>query len=214
VAAQGIWSRLAALDVNHGFLPRAVVGSTFGERNGCFGATIALRRTTLDAIGGFAAVADALADDHALGAAVRRLGLKVVLSPYIVDNIMAEPSLAALFRHELRWVRTIRMISPAGFIGSVVTQPVILALAALALGVPWLAGLAMLGGALACRVAMIRMIDHALRLPVTPLWLVLPRDLLSFVVFAASFFTRKVAWRDRTFRIGRNGQLLDGDRPA
>jgi ceramide glucosyltransferase len=214
VAADGLWSRLAALYVNHGFLPQAVVAAAFGERNGCFGATIALRRTTLDAIGGFAAVADALADDHALGAAVRRLGLRVVLSPYIVDNIMAEPSLAALFRHELRWVRTIRMISPAGFIGSVVTQPVILALAALALGMPWLAGLAMLGGALACRVVMVRMIDHALRLPVTPLWLVLPRDLLSFVVFAASFFTRKVAWRDRTFRIGRNGQLLDGDRPA
>jgi ceramide glucosyltransferase len=214
VAAQGVWSRLAALHVNHGFLPQAVVAATFGERNGCFGATIALRRTTLEAIGGFAAVADALADDHALGQAVRRLGLRVVLSPYIIDNIMAEPSLAALFRHELRWARTIRMIAPAGFIGSVLTQPMVLALGALALGVPWLAGLAMLGMALLCRAVMIRMIDHALRLPVTPLWLVPLRDLLSFVVFAASFFTRRVAWRDRTFRIGRKGQLMDGDRPA
>jgi ceramide glucosyltransferase len=137
-----------------------------------------------------------------------------VLSPYIVDNIMAEPSLAALFRHELRWARTIRMIAPAGFIGSVLTQPMVLSLGALALGVPWAAGLAMLGVALLCRAVMVRMIDHALRLPVTPLWLMPLRDLLSFVVFVASFFTRRVAWRDRTFRIGRKGQLMDGDRPA
>jgi ceramide glucosyltransferase len=214
VAAPGIWSRLAALHVNHGFLPQAVVAASFGERNGCFGATIALRRTTLDAIGGFAAVADALADDHALGQAVRRLGLRVVLSPHIVDNVMAEPSLAALFRHELRWARTIRMIAPAGFVGSLVTQPLVLTLSAVALGVPWPAGLGMLGAAILCRLATVRMIDRALRLPATPLWLVPPRDLLSFVVFAVSFFTRRVAWRDRTFRVGRKGQLLDGDRAA
>jgi ceramide glucosyltransferase len=90
----------------------------------------------------------------------------------------------------------------------------VLSLGALALGVPWAAGLAMLGMALLCRVVMVRMIDHALRLPVTPLWLMPLRDLLSFVVFVASFFTRRVAWRDRTFRIGRKGQLMDGDRPA
>ena len=62
---------------------------------------------------------------------------------------------------------------------------------------------------------MVRMVDRALALAPTPLWLIPGRDLLSFAVFVASFFTRTVAWRDRTFRIGRNGRLiLDGDRPA
>jgi ceramide glucosyltransferase len=214
VAVDGLWSRLAAQHINHGFLPQAVVAALLGKRYGCFGATIALRRETLDAVGGLGAIADALADDYALGAAVRRLGLKVVLSPYIVDNIIAEPSLGALFRHELRWARTIRLIAPAGFIGSVVTQPMILALAALAMDVTPSAGGALLAAALLCRALMVRMVDRALRLPSTPLWLVPGRDLLSFAVFAASFFTRRVAWRDRTFRIGPKGQLLDGDRPA
>ncbi len=215
VAAGGLWSRLAALHVNHGFLPQVLVAERLGGRSGCFGATIALRRDTLAAIGGFAAIADTLADDHALGAAVRRLGRAVVLSPYIVDDVIAEPSLGALFRHELRWARTIRSIAPAGFLGSVVTQPVVLALAALALGAQPRAAAAMLLVALACRGLMVRMVDRALRLPQTPLWLVPGRDLLSFLVFAASFFTRTVAWRDRTFRVGRKGRLiLDGDRPA
>ncbi|HJT06781.1 MAG TPA: bacteriohopanetetrol glucosamine biosynthesis glycosyltransferase HpnI [Stellaceae bacterium] len=212
--AGGVWSQLACLHVNHGFLPQALVAQSLGERTGCFGATIALRRDTLGAIGGLTAVADALADDHALGAAVRRLGLKLVLSPHLVDNVIVEPSLAALFRHELRWALTIRSIAPAGFVGSVVTQPMILALLAMALGA-WPAGAAMLAAALACRWVMVRTVDRALRLRPSPFWLLPARDLLSFAVFVASFFTRTVAWRDQTFRVGPKGRLiLDGDKPA
>jgi ceramide glucosyltransferase len=208
VSTGGLWSQLACLNINHGFLPQALVAQALGERNGCFGATIALRRDTLDAAGGFAAIADALADDHALGAAVRRLGRKIVLSPFIVDDVVAEPSLAALFRHELRWSRTIRAVAPAGFAGSVLTQPMALALLALALGVLPQPALAALALALASRSVMVRLIDRALRLPATPLWLMPARDLLSFVVFIATFLSRTVAWRDRTFRIGPDGQLI------
>lgn len=215
VSAGGFWSRLACLNINHGFLPQALVAAALGERNGCFGATIALRRDTLEAAGGFAAIAESLADDHALGAAVRRLGRKVALSPHVLDTVVAEPSLAALFRHELRWSRTIRAIAPAGFMGSVLTQPMALALGALGLDVMPLTAAAMLALALGCRAVMVRMVDRAMRLPRTPLWLMPVRDLLSFVVFVASFLSRTVAWRDRTFRVGRDGQLiLDGDRPA
>jgi ceramide glucosyltransferase len=212
VSAGGFWSQLACLNINHGFLPQALVAAALGERNGCFGATLALRRDTLEAAGGLAAIADSLADDHALGSAVRRLGRTVVLSPHVVDNIVRESSLAGLFRHELRWSRTIRAIAPVGFVGSVLTQPVVLALAALALGVMPLPAAAMLALALGCRAAMVRMVDRALRLPATPLWLMPARDSLSFVVFVASFFSRTVAWRDRTFRIGPDGQLIPGRR--
>jgi ceramide glucosyltransferase len=206
ISAGGLWSQLACLNINHGFLPQALVAAAVGERNGCFGATIALRRDTLDAVGGLSAIAHSLADDHALGAAVRRLGLGVVLSAHVVDNVVAEPSLAALFRHELRWSRTIRAIAPAGFAGSILTQPMVLALLAL-VAAPRPAA-AVLALALVSRAAMVRMIDSALRLPATPLWLMPLRDLLSFAVFIASFLSRTVAWRDRTFRIGRDGQLI------
>jgi ceramide glucosyltransferase len=212
VSAGGFWSHLACLNINHGFLPQALVAAALGERNGCFGATLALRRDTLEAAGGLAAIADSLADDHALGAAVRRLGRKVVLSPHVVDNVILEPSLAALFRHEVRWSRTIRAIAPTGFVGSVLTQPMVPALAALALGVTPLPAAAMLTLALGCRAVMVRMVDRALRLPATPLWLVPVRDVLSFKVFIATFFSRTVAWRDRTFRIGPDGQLIPGRR--
>lgn len=215
ISGGGLWSDLAASQINHGFLPQILVAQAFGHKQGCFGATIALNRATLDDIGGFAALEDELADDYALGAAVRGLGRRVLLSPHIVDNVIVEGGIAELFRHELRWARTIRALAPMGFALSIVTQPVILAAFAVATGAQPQASLIALAASLAWRCATVRIIDRALRLPPTPLWKVPVRDVLSFSVFVASFFARTVAWRDSTFRIGPKGQLLiDGDRPA
>jgi ceramide glucosyltransferase len=207
-SAGGLWSDLASLHINHGFLPQAVVGERLGQGAGCFGATMALERATLAAAGGFERLADMLADDHALGQAVRGLGKRVALSPYLVDDIVAEPSILALFRHELRWARTIRLVAAAGYVGSVVTYPVPLATLALCLAAAPRASAAVLLLALLVRAAAGRRIDRALRLKAAPLWLLPVRDLLSFGVFIASFLGRSVAWRDRRFRIGPEGQLI------
>lgn len=207
LSAGGLWSDLASLHINHGFLPQAVVGEAIGRGAGCFGATMAFSRSTLAAIGGFEALADRLDDDHALGRAVRALGRRVELSPYLVDDIVAESGFIHLFRHELRWGRTIRLVAAAGFAGSAVTFPVPLALIALCLGGAWPAA-GMLLIALLVRALTARRIDRALRLKPAPLWLLPIRDLLSFAVFLASFLGRSVAWRDRRFRIGPGGQLI------
>src|SRR6185369_7727355 len=82
--AGGVWSTLGAMFINYEFLPAVLVGRLTGAGDGCFGATLALRRDTLERVGGFAPFRDQLADDYALGEAVRRLGRKVVLSPYLV----------------------------------------------------------------------------------------------------------------------------------
>lgn len=204
----GLWSRLAAMFVNHGFLPSALIGERMRPGDACFGATMALRRDTYAAIGGFAALRDQLADDYALGAAVRRAGQRVVLSPHLVDTTMGDADLAALITHELRWARTIRLLAPLGFAASIVTQPLALALVAtLALGAPAIM-LAVLVISLVCRLAMVRIVDRALALPATELWLVPLRDMLSFAIFIASFLNNRVAWRDSKFRIAADGRLV------
>src|SRR5215469_9240117 len=210
-AGTDFWSRIACLHINHGFLPEAAVGELMHAGDGAFGATLALSRTTLDAIGGLAAIADRLADDHAMGAAVRRLGRPITLAPVIVDNIVFEPGFGALLRHELRWARTVRLVAPAGYAGSVITHPVALAvLAVLIHPMPW----SFYGviAAFLVRIGTVWLNDRALRVDRTPLYLVPLRDGLSFAVFVASFFAQSVAWRDRRYRIARGGRLiLDGD---
>jgi ceramide glucosyltransferase len=115
----------------------------------------------------------------------------------------------------MRWARTIRLVAPWGFAGSILTQPVAVAALAVALGALPLAAPTMLIVAFLCRCGTVRGIDRELGLQPSSLVLLPFRDLLSFAVFVASFFARKVAWRDRVFRVGSDGAMtLDGDRPA
>ncbi|MFN3075813.1 MAG: bacteriohopanetetrol glucosamine biosynthesis glycosyltransferase HpnI [Alphaproteobacteria bacterium] len=203
-----LWSTLGAAWINIGFLPSVLVGRIVGGVDGCFGATMALERTRLEEIGGFEALKDHLADDYALGVAVRRLGLKVVLAPCIPDHLVTESDGRELFLHELRWSRTIAAIAPVSFAASVVTHPVVLCILALAfLGFSPLA-LTVLAVALGGRFITQRWICRTLGLERFPAWLIVPRDILSFVTLVGAFSGRSVTWRGREFRIGRDGLLL------
>jgi ceramide glucosyltransferase len=208
----GIWSRLGALHINFGFLPSALLGETLGTGGGCFGATIALRRAVLEKIGGLAVVRDELADDHRIGAAVRDAGFATELSPYLVETSVSEKSFDCLWRHELRWARTVRLMAPMGFAGSVVTHAVaIAAFAALISGLS-LTSLWFLAMSCVLRWASAGVIARVLALPTAGLWLLPLRDLLSFAVFIGSFCGRNVSWRDQLFRIEPSGRIVvDGD---
>jgi ceramide glucosyltransferase len=214
----GLWPRLGAMHVNYGFLPSALVGEWTRPATACFGATMALNRATLTAINGFLPLRDQLADDYALGAAVRQLGKRIVLSPHLVDTVVSEQSFGDLMRHELRWTRTIRLLAPVGYAASIITHPVALAFVAVALSAfspnlfaPMAAVLAL---ALACRLVMVGVVARALHLPLVPLLLVPLRDLLSFAVFVASFLGNSVKWRDRSFRVAADGRLVARGDPS
>jgi ceramide glucosyltransferase len=211
---RGVWSRLGALFINYGFLPSVLVGQLIGARPGCFGATIALSRATLERAGGFDGLSDTLADDYALGMAVRRLDLAVVLSPYVVDAVVHEPGYDHLIQHELRWGRTIRTIAPAGFAASAVTHTVPLALAAVVLSGGALATLAALSIAAAARVRLCRVTDRALGLAPAPLWLMAIRDGLSLAVLMASFCGKKITWRGHALRVAAGGRLIADGEPT
>jgi len=209
-ADAGFWSALAAQYINHGFLPQALLGERLKPGIGCYGAGIAMERETLEAIGGFAAVSDALADDYALGEGVRKLGKRLMVAPLLLDNWLVEGSVADLFRHELRWLLTIRSVAPSGHAGLLLTHPVALALIAAVVGAPSPISLLGLPVALLVRFGMVRAVDHALGLERTPLWRVPVRDLISFAVYVASFFAKTVAWRDHQFEVSRQGRLIGG----
>jgi ceramide glucosyltransferase len=215
IPGRGLWSQLAALHINYGFLPSAVMGEALNVGGGCFGATIALRRDVLSRIGDFTRLRDELADDHRIGAAVRNLGLSTVLSRYIVENHVTEPSFSDLWQHEVRWARTTRLMAPVGFAGSVVTHTIVLpALVTLAFG----AGAAAWGFvllSLLLRWLSAAIVAYRLDLPRTGLWLLPLRDVLSFAVFLSSFFGRNVRWRDHVFRIESGGRMrIEGDEAA
>ena len=210
--AGGLISALGCAAINYTFLPSVLVGRMIGTEAGCFGATMAIRRETLELVGGLPALVNQLADDYVLGALVRQAGLKVVVSRYVIKNVVLEPDLATLARHELRWQRTIRSITPLGFAASIIIYPVGLSLLALPLtgfaAGAWL----IFAASLAVRLSLVYTCRAALGLTPLSVALVPVRDTLSFVLFIASFLGQRVTWRDSSFQVRHGGELtLEGD---
>jgi ceramide glucosyltransferase len=204
-------SALGSAFINFGFLPSVLIAGLVGADTGCFGASIALRRETLEAVGGFPALADQLADDYVLGRLVRKLGLKVTISSHVVANVLMETDLASLFAHELRWQRTIRSVTPAGLAASAVTNPVALALLSLPVQGGSASAWALLAAALAARWALVRAGSRWLGLAPLPLALLPLRDALSLLILAASFCGQRVTWRGHAFQVDQRGMLrLEG----
>ncbi len=209
---KGLWPRLAAISTNTHFLPNAVVAMTLGLARPCFGATVALRRDTLNRIGGFAPLADCLADDYALGEAVRATGQEIVVAPELVGHVCVHRNAGELLRHQIRSARTIRGIDPVGYIGSIITNPLPFAL----LG--WLCGAG--GGALALaaavmlRSALCFAIEKVYRLPRQPYWLVPLNDALELAIYLASFFGGKISWKGYRYRVMSGGTLIQDSHPG
>lgn len=206
VPAQGVGSQLLAQHVNEGFAPAVLVAQRLGPNTFCGGATLALRRSTLDAIGGFPALADHLADDYLLAARARALGLRTVLSPYLVDTLVREDSPAGAYRHALRWARTIRSVQPLGQAFSFLTYPLPLALFGALVGGG--AGLAILGLALALRITLHLAANRALG-GTSPrgAWTFWAADLAGVAIWLHALLGRQVRWRQESYSIRADGRM-------
>jgi ceramide glucosyltransferase len=208
IAAEGLWARMAAVAIDSRFLPSVLVGLRLGIARPCFGSTIALTASVLRRIGGFRAFADYLADDNAMGEAVRRAGMQVAIPPLLVMHACTERTFADLWHHELRAARTIRLVAPWGFVGSVVTHPVALGVVgALAVGFDRVS-LGVLAAAIACRLVLQARVDHTLPSPRPRWWLGLLVDLLAFAAFVTSFFITRVSWRGHRYKVLSDGTLI------
>ena len=208
----GLLARLAAMAIDYHFLPGVLFGLSLRLARPCFGSTIALNREMLARIGGFEAFADHLADDNAIGEAVRRTGARVVIPTLVIDHACTMRSPGELLHQELRWARTIRAVDPLGFLGSVVTHPLPFALLAVAMGGLGgdlgLLGPVIVAAALLSRLVLQRQVDHLLG-AAEHRWRLGPvRDLLSFLVFVASLFGGAISWRGHRYRVGRGGILI------
>jgi ceramide glucosyltransferase len=195
-------SLLGANQINYSFLPGALLARRLGRQD-CLGVTMALTKTVLADVGGLSAVANNLADDQVLGRLVIERGYKLTLAQLVPATTVPEADFEALFRHELRWARTIRALVPVPYAASVLQ--ISLAWGALAVlfsgGAIW--AWVLLVAVLTARVLAARRIDVALRLPPSSgPWLFLLRDSLSTLIYIASFTGSRVDWR---------GQMMQAD---
>lgn len=206
----GLWSRLGAMGLSYRFLLDVGFATALVPGSGaCMGSTIAMRRATLSAIGGFAPFRDVLADDHAIGRAVREQGLAIAVPPLLLTHACDEPCFSALWRHELRWAATVRGVtSAAAYAGSIITLPLPLAV----LGTPFhpVIGTAMIIAAFAVRAGSAMRVDAMAAAKTGSKWLLPARDVLSLAIFLASYAVRSVDWRGTRLTMSPNGRIDPG----
>ena len=207
VPRRGLWSLLGSMFINDWFIPSVRVAALSGSRAFAFGVTIALRRQVLAGIGGFAAIANQLADDYRLGELTRARGLRTVLSAVVVETCVDERSCGDLLRHELRWLRTIRAVRPLGYGLSFITFSVPAALLGCAISRgAWPAIVLLAITALGRIVLHVRVRGTASGIARD--FALLPlREALSLLLWAWGFVTRQVRWRDDRYRVTRDGSV-------
>jgi ceramide glucosyltransferase len=210
-----IASILGAMCLTEQFGPSTLVSDLIEPAEYMFGSTMAVRRDVLAAIGGIEALGDHLADDFALGRLVTQLGYRVAVAPYVVVNVVAEPSVRALVEHEIRWARTIRAIKPWNYPGIVLTYPLPLALAHLAVARDKRVAFALVALALMLRIAVADAAHAAFgsqKRP--PRWLIPLRDAIGVLVWARGLRGRSVRWRGNALRVAAQDRLEQGEQPA
>lgn len=201
----GVWSRISALAMSHTGLPNMVMALATSIAQPCLGSTIAMRRETLEAIGGFARFSDVLADDYAIGEAVGALGLDVTVPPFVLTHACAHRSFAELWHQHLRWSATIRGVAPMRHLGSGITHG--LGFAVLAVPFVPLPGAILVGLALTVRLLTARTVGRIAGVRQRFSLLLPLADMLEFAAFIASFATSGIDWRGNRLTIAQKGRI-------
>jgi ceramide glucosyltransferase len=210
IANATLGSRLESLGISTDFAAGVLVAQTVenGIRFG-LGSTLAFRRRDLQAIGGFEALVDYLADDYQIGSRIAALGLKVKLSDVVVDTFLPCYTLRGFFDHQLRWARTVRDSRFWGYVGLGLTFGLPWALLALIFsrGAAWawalLACTAVMRFAVAIVFGKYVLKD---RQAMRSLGLIPVRDLVAMLVWIVSFAGHRIVWRGDHFSL-QNGKL-------
>lgn len=202
-------AKLEALHIGVTFLPQVVVARRFLDMHFALGATVAFRKSDLEASGGWHAIGAYLADDNRLALQLSEAGKRVVLSHQVVDVYLGTTSWREQWHREVRWARTNRLNRPREYAGIILTLTVPLALILIPLDPSGPLGWAVVAAALVVRWSTAWLItsftgNRPLRswLPWLPI-----RDLLSALTWVAGAAGRSVTWRGERFRVHADGRL-------
>lgn len=202
-------ARLEALHMGVMFMPSAIVANRLFKFPFGLGSTEVFRKSDLASMGGFEKIADYLADDFHLGLQLARSGLRVILSDYIVDNVLGATSFHDQWSRELRWAHCNRVSRPLEYPGLLITYSVPLALMFLLVSYFSTEAWLVLAGTLALRWSAAYLITGYTNDSSSRRWLFwLPvREMLSATIWWAGLVSHRVVWRGSTYILSEDGIL-------
>ena len=218
-----------AVAINADFWSQVLQSRSLKPLDFALGAVMTTRREQLAAIGGFEALADYLADDYQLGHQIAGTGKRIELCPVVVECWDPPMDWRAVWAHQLRWARTIRVCQPVAYFFSILSNatlwPVLVCLVfpnwVLSLSVPASPGASgallhvpvsplILFVCLVYRLGTASSLQNritAAPVRLVQIFIVPLKDLLQVAVWACAFLGNKVVWRGIHYRVMPGGKL-------
>jgi ceramide glucosyltransferase len=227
--------RWEAVAINADFWSQVLQSATLKPLDFALGAAMLVRREALAEIGGFQSLAGCLADDYQLGHRIAKNGHRIALCPVVAECWDAPMNWRAVWKHQLRWARTIRVCQPLPYFFSILSNATLWPLLWLASELfQWLPmtlpnaqidpirsfeiKIALLEGVMVAVALLLLRIVLAENLQrrftparnlVSPFWLVPVKDLLQAVIWFCAFTGNTVEWRGRKMKLRRDGTLVE-----
>jgi len=200
---------LEKIAVNADFWSQVIQSLRLGKQDFCLGAVICVNAEIFKKTGGFEPIADLLADDYHIGNRIHKSGKNIALSTLTVESIVPRTKLANVWKHQLRWARTIRFERPVSYGLSVISNTTLWALLWILAGYweyRYLVCLVVLLTRLVavkdlmCRIekSQGKWIDACLA------W---SKDLFQLALWVGAFVGNRVVWRGMKFRVRKGGIL-------
>jgi ceramide glucosyltransferase len=200
--------RWEAVAVNADFWSSVLQSRALAPLDFALGAAMAVRRAQLREIGGFAAIADCLADDYQLGHRIAKCGHRIELSPVVVECWSSPMTMSEVWRHQLRWARTIRVCRPVAYFFSILSNATLWPF----LWLCWTPLEGYIFPLLAVALRVFAAADLNKRLTgkdftAVDRLLVPVKDLLQAALWLLAFTGNRIEWRGENYRLRRDGTL-------
>ena len=212
----GLWALLEGLGMSVEMSAGVLVADMLEGMRFMLGPCMAVRRPALRAIGGFEKLGRYYADDFMLGNLLAN-HCRVILSDHVIDHCIVNNSFTHNFLHQWNWMKSTRFSRPLGHLGTGLTFAMPFGLLGLLAG--WISGRPLAGWMLLAWACLSRVLlclvaggwivrdPDAYRF----CWLYPARDLWGAIVWAASYVSRRVGWRDNQFVLESRGTIRKVD---
>jgi ceramide glucosyltransferase len=213
----GFGERLESLGMSVEMTSGVLVSEMLEGVHFTLGPSSAVRKSSLARFGGFARMGSYAADDFMLGYLVAGSGQTVALSSHVVDHLILRSGFVKSIEHQLSWMRSTRFSLPKGHLGTGLTFALPFGLLALLGGA--LVHHAPLGAELLAFTVLLKIVqaiivggmvvrsDSAVRLA----YLYPLRDLIGFLLWAASYASNKLHWHGKIWELEPGGTMRLAD---
>jgi len=209
--AETWFEKVELLTLNADFMASVIFAHVTGASKFCLGASVALRRSTLEEIGGLEALADYLVEDYEMGQRIWGSGKKISIVPYFIDTMVDLKSPSQWWNHQVYWDQNTRAARPVAFLATAIIRSTPFALLFASMRRLDGVGLAVLGAAILVRMATAAMTlgwGFRDREGLKSLALLPFRDLAGLVSWFLALTRKTTIWRGSKFTLTRDGRLV------